>query len=891
MKRSFLVRLAAIAALCLNSVAGFAQADIFTYMQYYDDADGSKTVVLFGMCGCPSDGVLRVPAYVTISDETYRVVGMDARFYFRDEYKGKCEKMILPETFRELGPNVDGSYNPYVLHQFADKGLKSIEISEKNPWFRIRDGFMLSADGKNLYYMSDAVADNPDLTVPEGVEQIYFWKSYSNDYVAYEKYLSTRGCITLPSTLKASCPIYYGYRTIIMKSATAPEPLNGAGNYTNRVSEILVPKGSLESYRYSSVWGYANSCGRLHETDMNADKTVTLDLKFYNSPQPQVYVNGKQVSSTETFTLPALERFSLRITGRDGLGYFNDSSRPDASYEADGDNSEVTYAFYPFENTLLRAGDTQHFGNDVFLVRTTYDGMCIEEYFGSDTEAPEIPSTITTPTETYDVTELGDGLFSGRRFTRIELPASLKRIGAGCFSDGSLAEITLPEGLEKIDGGAFSNQKNLRDIILPSSLRRLAENAFSGCDLRSINLPAGIATIETTLLDQAGGDDGLVDLITIDAGPDPLRAEIYPARRIVVNRPWLPDLIAARELEFHGDRILVDLDAISRGGRDLTEKITVRGGECTLSGRLGSCLPTKDNVIYPFRGKENILKEIDVECSYLSVGNGALADSRALTSVKIECADALEIGDSSFESCTGLTAVPLSGVEEGFGPAVFRNCSGLKSIAVDGGVDFINSVTFDGCTSLRRVEFSHSNTPLFIGTGAFDACPVEEIALDRDITDPEPTFFRCETLRRLEIGANVTHIPNFAFSDCRNLSEIYCSTSTPPSIEENTFRNVPTDKCTVYVKGDDGEYRQAGGWKEFFPVVSVDAAEISRISVKSAGGVLTIEGAEGKPVAVYSVSGVRLFYKADASCQETVTLAPGLYIVVAGTETFKINHK
>ena len=180
MKRSFLVRLAAIAALCLNSVAGFAQADIFTYMQYYDDADGSKTVVLDGMCGCPSDGVLRVPAYVTISDETYRVVGMDARFYFPDEYKGKCEKMILPETFRELGPNVDGSYNPYVLQQFADKGLKSIEISEKNPWFRIREGFMLSADGKNLYYMSDAAATNTDITVTEGVEQIYFWKSYSN---------------------------------------------------------------------------------------------------------------------------------------------------------------------------------------------------------------------------------------------------------------------------------------------------------------------------------------------------------------------------------------------------------------------------------------------------------------------------------------------------------------------------------------------------------------------------------------------------------------------------------------------------------------------------------------------------------------------------------------
>jgi len=51
MKGSFLVRLAAIAAICLNSVAGFAQDfrdEIFTYMQYYDDADGSRTVLLFG---------------------------------------------------------------------------------------------------------------------------------------------------------------------------------------------------------------------------------------------------------------------------------------------------------------------------------------------------------------------------------------------------------------------------------------------------------------------------------------------------------------------------------------------------------------------------------------------------------------------------------------------------------------------------------------------------------------------------------------------------------------------------------------------------------------------------------------------------------------------------
>ncbi len=889
MKGSFLVRLAAIAAICLNSVAGFAQDfrdEIFTYMQYYDDADGSRTVLLFGMCGCPSDGVLRVPANITAGGENYRVVGMDARFYFREEYKGKCEKMILPETFRELGPNVDGSRNPYVLQQFADKGLKSIEISAANPWFKMQDGFMLSSDGKNMYYLTDEVAANPVMTVPEGVEQIYF-----DQLSYYEKYGDNLEYITLPSTLKASCPIYYGYRTIIMKSATAPEPLNRAGNYNNRVSEIFVPKGSLESYRYSSVWGYSSSCGRLHETDMNKDKTVTLDLKFYDSPQPQVYVNGKLVSSTETITLPALEKFSLRITGRDGLGYFNDSSHPDASYEADSDNSEVTYAFYPFENTLLRAGDTQYFGNDVFLIRTTYDGISIMDYFGSDTEAPEIPSTISTDTGTYDVTELEDGLFSGRRFTRIELPSTIRRIGAGCFSDGNLADISLPEGLERIDFGAFSNQKNLRDIILPSSLRWLAENAFSGCDLRSINLPAGIATIETTLLDQAGGDDGLVDLITIDAGPDPLRANIYPARRIVVNRPWLPDIIAARELEFRGDRIIVDLDAISRGGRDMTEKITVRGGECTLSGRLGSSLLTKDNVSYFYKDKKNILKEINVECSSLSMGNGALADSRALTSVKIECADVPEIGDSSFECCTSLSDIALSGVKGGFGPAVFRNCSGLNTIAVDGGVDFINSVTFDGCTSLKRVEFGSGSTPLFIGTGAFDACPVEEVALDRDITDPEPTFFRCETLRRLEIGANVTHIPNFAFGDCRNLSEIYCSTSTPPSIEENTFRNVPTDRCTVYVKGDDGEYRQAGGWKEFFPVGSVDAAEISRISVKSTGDALTIEGAEGKPVAVYSVSGVRPFYKDDASCRESVNLAPGLYIVVAGTETFKINHK
>lgn len=866
--------------------------DVLTYMEYYDDEDGSATAVVFQLYAPPSDGILNVPAYVTAANgTTFRIVGWDARFHIPDEFNGTCKKLVLPETFRELGVNVDGSHKYNVFDYLTEWGdLKTIEISPLNPCFKMEDGMMLSRDGKDLYYISDDVASRPDVVVPEGVEKIY--TSQSN-YAGYGKYIETRHSITLPSTLKASNLIYWYYPHIIFKCAQAPSHLS-PGNYSDYSygldSEVLVPVGSRASYRNSPVWSYSNSCGHVREMDMYSEKTVTLDLAF-DTPV-KVLADGKEVSGS--FSVTGVQQVILEIESYGKPGYFHDSTRPGAEClyeEKKGGRWVSTYSFFPTGNTVISAGGRHTYMSGDFGFEPTYDGAKIFFYAKNDSglESLEIPASLTANGTTYPVTELGEGLFAGQPYESVSLPPTLKRIGAYCFSDGNLVSLTLPEGLEVIGERAFANQKRLRDVAFPSTLREIAGTAFSGCELKTFNIPGAVMSGEDLFTD-AGGV--MADLITIDESAEPLAANLCAARRIVVNRTWLPEFVYAQELEFNGDNMVVDLNAVCRGGRDLLRKITVRGNDCVFSGKLGSATFSRNNLLdVDFRQKGSVLKEIDVECSSLKVGNGALADIPSLESVKIQCGGGEGLGDSTFENCRSLAAFSAEGLEGEFGAMVFGNCDKLRTLDINPGVTYINSTSLKGCSSLRRVEFSYSATPLFIGTGAFDSCPVEEIALDRRLADPEPTFFRCETLRRLEIGENVTLIPDYAFGDCSNLREIYCATATPPTIGENTFRNVPADICKVYVKGSDGEYREAGGWKEFFPVSGIDGTEVSGIKVASSGGMLTVEGAEGKPIAVYGISGTRHHYTPSASASETISLAPGIYIIIAGAETFKITHK
>ena len=95
------------------------------------------------------------------------------------------------------------------------------------------------------------------------------------------------------------------------------------------------------------------------------------------------------------------------------------------------------------------------------------------------------------------VRRLPNGIFSGREFTEVTLPACLERIDDYAFSGcENLTTINLSDSIRYIGEGAFYGCKNLTTINLSDSIRYIGKSVFSGCqNLTTINLSDSIRYI------------------------------------------------------------------------------------------------------------------------------------------------------------------------------------------------------------------------------------------------------------------------------------------------------------------------------------------------------------------------------------------------------------
>ena len=76
-------------------------------------------------------------------------------------------------------------------------------------------------------------------------------------------------------------------------------------------------------------------------------------------------------------------------------------------------------------------------------------------------------------------------------------------------------------------------------------------------------------------------------------------------------------------------------------------------------------------------------------------------------------------------------------------------------------------------------------------------------------------FYWCRNLTSVTIGSGVTSIDMRAFSECPALTSVRCLAVTPPSIDSNSFSNVPST-CTLTVPcGSIGAYA-GSAWNEYF---------------------------------------------------------------------------
>lgn len=203
----------------------------------------------------------------------------------------------------------------------------------------------------------------------------------------------------------------------------------------------------------------------------------------------------------------------------------------------------------------------------------------------------------------------------------------------------------------------------------------------------------------------------------------------------------------------------------------------------------------------------NLKQSVDEEGNPLFDRNGSPImepDEKwaALTEVVIEDG-VTEIGNQTFQGCTGLTNVTIPDSVQKIGAWAFYLCEGLKSVDIPANVEIGNSsfrqsgleqVTVSGGSvgqyafhrnvSLKKIDINCET----IGDEAFSGCDsLTDITLGSSVKIlGDKVFYTCDALERVEIPSTVTDIGEKTFYSCPALKEAIIRAGT---VKAGTFYN------------------------------------------------------------------------------------------------------
>ena len=149
------------------------------------------------------------------------------------------------------------------------------------------------------------------------------------------------------------------------------------------------------------------------------------------------------------------------------------------------------------------------------------------------------------------------------------------------------------------------------------------------------------------------------------------------------------------------------------------------------------------------------------------------------------------------------------------GDYAFSSCYSLSSVNISDNVTSIGSSAFYYCYSLSSVNISNNVTS--IGGSAFYYCySLSSVNIPDNVTSIESVAFRyCYSLSSVNIPDNVTGIESSAFRSCCSLKYVYFNSSTPPTIQNNTFNSIANDCIFSIPAGSLSAYQSATNYTGF----------------------------------------------------------------------------
>lgn len=210
----------------------------------------------------------------------------------------------------------------------------------------------------------------------------------------------------------------------------------------------------------------------------------------------------------------------------------------------------------------------------------------------------------------------------------------------------------------------------------------------------------------------------------------------------------------------------------------------------------------------------------------------------------------VEIDSYTFFDCFGITKVVMPETLKKIGDSAFKCCYELKTAVIPNGVTTIGAEAFRLCENLETISIPE--TVNSIGWYAFDetiwfdaqsngllyldncCLGYKGEALSGNVVISNNTrlissfaFKSCSGIKSIILPSSVAQLGDYLFDgNNQGLSMIYSYCTFPPASDENTFYEVDTTNCVVYVPiGCVDAYKNAVGWCNFDNIKEFDANE------------------------------------------------------------------
>ena len=233
-------------------------------------------------------------------------------------------------------------------------------------------------------------------------------------------------------------------------------------------------------------------------------------------------------------------------------------------------------------------------------------------------------------------------------------------------------------------------------------------------------------------------------------------------------------------------------------------------------GVFSECLLLSGDVVFP-------ANEISTPQAWSNSGYGWFYKTK-ITSCDMSKAMMTTISASSFSQCKELKNVKLPNGVTSLGDDAFNGASQLAAVEpfLPNTLTYIGRSCFQDCSNLEGDLVINGDNPITVvinsnnpSLGAFNGCgKIKSAKLSATVVDASwrgvarGMFYRCTSLKSVELGKNVDWILSNAFNGCTALEDVTFLGPLPQFGESNPFGYVTDKKIRFHVSKSDATWQQ-----------------------------------------------------------------------------------